>query len=361
MFYGFFRVVYYDIKCCLCQDNFIFFHFSSQVFDICRVCMSDKENRLATRSKISQKFPSVHILLLRTSANKEKQETKMPTFTNQAQLTYNGTTIHSNIAVGTILNVLSITKNAVSNVYGSDSEITYVINLNNAGTTPITDITLTDNLGAYTSGAMTLYPLTFLENALLMFVNGVEVPPPTVSLTTTSLVLEDISVPAGGNTTIVYTVRTNSFTPLGEGASVTNTAVATAPGLANSVSAEETVIFSDEALLDITKTIAPVPVAENGIVTYTLTVQNFGSVPVTEDANAVISDTFDPILSDLSVTFNSEEWTEGEEYTYNEQSGLFQSVEGEVTVPAATYTQDPATGEWNVTPGVSVLTIQGRI
>ena len=32
-----------------------------------------------------------------------------------------------------------------------------------------------------------------------------------------------------------------------------------------------------------------------------------------------------------------------------------------VTVPAATYTQDAATGLWTVTPGVAVLTVTGNI
>ena len=31
------------------------------------------------------------------------------------------------------------------------------------------------------------------------------------------------------------------------------------------------------------------------------------------------------------------------------------------TVPAATYVQDPVTGQWNITPGATVLTVTGTV
>ena len=46
---------------------------------------------------------------------------------------------------------------------------------------------------------------------------------------------------------------------------------------------------------------------------------------------------------------------------YNQTTGVFTTLGGTITVPAATYTQDPVTGEVTVTPGVSVLTITGTV
>mgnify|MGYP003313190796 CR=1 FL=1 len=34
---------------------------------------------------------------------------------------------------------------------------------------------------------------------------------------------------------------------------------------------------------------------------------------------------------------------------------------GQITVPAAEYTQDPVTGEWIIEPGVSVITVTGTV
>ena len=77
--------------------------------------------------------------------------------------------------------------------------------------------------------------------------------------------------------------------------------------------------------------------------------------------NAAITDDFDPILTNLVVTFNGITWTEGVQYNYNEATGLFTTVPGQITVPAATYTQDPVTGAYALTPGIATLVVTGTI
>ena len=73
----------------------------------------------------------------------------MPTFSNQAQLSYNGITANSNIAYGQILEVLAASKTALSDTYASGDRITYIFSIVNSGTTAFSDLTVTDNLGAY--------------------------------------------------------------------------------------------------------------------------------------------------------------------------------------------------------------------
>ena len=85
-----------------------------------------------------------------------------------------------------------------------------------------------------------------------------------------------------------------------------------------------------------------------------------GNTSAAATDNAVVTDIFDPVLSDISVTFNNEAWTEPVNYTYNEATGSFATVAGQITVPAATYSQDE-TGAWVVNPGVSVLRVTGTI
>ena len=76
---------------------------------------------------------------------------------------------------------------------------------------------------------------------------------------------------------------------------------------------------------------------------------------------ATVTDLFDPILTDLVVTFNGTALAAGTGYTYDETTGAFSTVPGVITVPAATYTQDPATGIYTGTPGLATLTVTGTI
>ena len=67
------------------------------------------------------------------------------------------------------------------------------------------------------------------------------------------------------------------------------------------------------------------------------------------------------MLSALAVTFEGVSWTQGIQYNYNEATGLFATVPGQILVPAATYSRDPVTGAYTVIPGVVTLTVTGTI
>ena len=95
--------------------------------------------------------------------------------------------------------------------------------------------------------------------------------------------------------------------------------------------------------------------------TYTFLIQNEGNVPANETTAVIVTDTFNPILSNLTVTFNGSTWTEGEDYTYDKTTGTFATGAGKVTVPAATFTVNETTGEWSSNPGFSTLTITGTV
>lgn len=283
----------------------------------------------------------------------------MASFTNQAQLTYRDTVTNSNIAVGEVLEVLSVSKTAVSNIYGSNDTVTYIVSIVNTGATAITGLTLNDNLGAYSSTVGTLVPLTYTDGTIRYYVNGVLQPAPTVSAVG-DLTINGISVPANGNATLVYEVSTNEFAPLSLDSTITNTATVSGNGF-TPVTDDETITVASAPSLTITKSISPVPVNDNGVVTYTFVIQNTGNTPVVATDNSFITDLFDPTLSNVSATFNGTLWTEGTDYNYTEATGLFESVAGSITVPAATFTQDPITGAWNVTPGTSTVVVTGTI
>ena len=114
-------------------------------------------------------------------------------------------------------------------------------------------------------------------------------------------------------------------------------------------------------MLSISKSITPAQVVDNDRVTYTFVIQNSGNQAVVATDDAAITDTFDPILTALSVTFNGVTWTQGVQYNYDETTGVFTTVPGQILVPAATYTQDPVTGAYTATPGIATLIVTGTI
>lgn len=282
----------------------------------------------------------------------------MATFFNQATLSYNGNVVNSNITTGELLEVLSATKTAVVDTYSRNSEVTYIINIVNSGSIAYNNLTVTDDLGAYTFGAAELVPLDYVDGSVRYFVNGVLQPAPTVTAGA-PLVITGINVPAGGVATVVYAAETNSFAPLGDTASIVNTAVVSGTGISD-ITVTETITAENTADLTISKSLNPTTVTENGQLTYTFVIQNTGNEAVVATDNAIVTDTFNPALNITSVTFNGTAWTSPANYTYTEATGAFATNPGQITVPAATYTQNPD-GTWTIQPGVSVLTVTGTI
>ena len=278
----------------------------------------------------------------------------MAIFTNQATLVYNGGSANSNIAVGEILEVLSADKTAVEGSYAPGELVTYVITIRNTGTAAFTGLTVTDDLGGGANA-----PLTYEAGTVLYFVNGVLQAAPTVTAGP-PLVFTGITVPGNGDAVLVYQARANSFAAPGVDGTITNTVTITGGGLTAPVTATETVIAAVGPDLTITKTITPAQVADNGRVTYTFLIQNSGNEAIVATDNASVSDTFDPILTDLVVTFNGTVLAEGTGYTYNAATGQFDTVPGVITVPAATYTQTPDS-QYATTPGIATLTVTGTI
>ena len=284
----------------------------------------------------------------------------MATITNQAALSYNGITTLSNIAVGELVEVLTAAKTAVDDTYTAGGYTTYVISMLNSGGSALTGLTLSDTLGSYLFNGNPLYPMTYRAGSLLYYVNGVLQPTPTVAATA-PLTVTGISVPAGGNAILVYSAAINEYAPLGVEDSIVNTVSITGGGLVNPVTATETINAGTVPRLTIGKGISPATVTENGTLTYTLTLQNRGNTAATAADELVITDTFDPILKDLTVRFNGALWTEGVHYTYDAATGVFATVVGALTVPAAAIAQDATTGVYTVDPGISTLVITGTV
>ena len=282
----------------------------------------------------------------------------MPTFTNQATLSYNNTVTNSNVVTGNIVEALTASKNAVVATYSRGETVTYVITVVNSSAVPFSGLTLTDNLGAYQFGTETLYPLSFVEGSMNYYLNGVLQPAPTVTAED-GITVTDITVPAGGTAMFIYEAEANGFAPLNVGDSITNTAAISGGNLIETITVSETVTPETTPNLSITKSLSPTTVSENGQITYTFVIQNTGNTATVATDDLVVTDIFDPVLQNITVTYNDAPLTLGTDYTY--QNGVFQTSSGVIEVPAATYTRDPETGNLIINPGVSIILVTGTI
>ena len=292
----------------------------------------------------------------------------MAVFYNQATISYNGNITGSNIITGEIVEVLSLSKSAVTDTYTDGSSIVYTISIVNTGSEDISELAVTDDLGSYsftpggeTPGTpVTLTPLTYDAGSAVLYVNGVQKPVQAGAAGGT-LTISGITVPAEGSAVIIYTAKANSFAPLGENAVITNTASLTGARIPETVSDSAQVTHDSTPDLAISKSLTPSTVSGNGEVTYTFLIQNYGSSPVTASDPTEFRDVFDPVLSISEVTFNDTPLAQGTGYTYSIADGVFTSTPGTITVPAAEYSQDPDSGAWSVRPGTSTLIITGTL
>ena len=283
----------------------------------------------------------------------------MAIFTNYATLSYSGGTTNSNTVTGELMEAISATKTAVVDNYSAGDNVTYVISLLNSAASPLTGLTLTDDLGGYTVGTETVYPLSYTADSVLYYVNGILQAAPAVTAGP-PMTISGISIPAGGNATIIYQADVTEFAPPSAGSTIENTVTVTGGGLSTAVTATEIITADERASLTISKAVSPNVVTENGQLTYTFVIQNNGNTPALASDNIIVTDTFDPILEPISVVYNGASWVQEVNYTYNDATGEFATIAGQITVPAASYTQN-TDGSWTVTPGIAVLVVSGTV
>ena len=283
----------------------------------------------------------------------------MATFYNTATLSYGSNIMNSNTTEAELLSGLVLTKNAISSTYEQGSKVVYAITLSNMGSTAYSALTITDNLGAYTipGGTENVVPLTYVDDSILYYLNGVLQTAPTVT-SIGELEISGINLPAGSTATFIYETEANEYAPIAAGSTITNTVSVNGGAGIGVLTASATVSVNEEPELTIAKAVCPAVLIDNAEVTYTIIVQNLGNTPINATDGVIVSDVFNPILTDISVTIDGVETTG---YTYDETTGNFSTTDGTITVPGATYTQDPTTGIVTTTPGVTTITITGTV
>jgi len=281
------------------------------------------------------------------------------TITNQARLSFfvndQPGSVLSNIATATLNDPLSVEKNSVESVYRQGDELTFVVSFVNSGQTTISNVTVSDDLGSYALGGVEVTPLTYVAPALI-YVNGNYGGTITPTVSADSVEFTVPSVAPGAGVVIVYKAQVNGGAPLAPDSQITNTVTVTADGLTASVTASNTVTVDEYADVRVTKAMSPANVTDGAPITYEFDIFNYGN---TEATSIVLTDQFDPAPSGITVQLNGDV-IDPANYTYT--GGLLTLPSGtgfELSLPAATTTQDPVTGAVSVTPSSLSITVTG--
>ena len=287
----------------------------------------------------------------------------MATIENFATVRYtsNGTALTrvSNVAEIGLASSVTFSKVSLGDEYTADGTVTYILTVSNTSSTPLTTLTVTDDLGTFTEGTLTLTPLTYVGPALLL-VDGQDVTA-QLSVDSTSPASVVFSIPAlaaGATANIIYEVAVNGFAPLDGEAAITNTATLVTDADCADGTASATVTAASAADISVLKQMSPNPVVCGDTVTYTIRIYNYGNAPA-EDVQLV--DAFDPAPTNITVSRNGV-LLPATGYTYEGGVLTVPPTGGTLdTVPAATFGRDATTGEVIVTPGVIEYVITGVI
>ena len=277
--------------------------------------------------------------------------------TNQASIRYRygetDATALSNIATASLAQPLRVDKSSLESVYRAGDELTYILTVTNGGTTALTNVTLQDTLGTFTAGTEQITPLAFVPDALL-FIDGANNGVITPAITDNSITFTIPSLPGQSSALIVYKVTPTGFAPLAEDAQITNTVTASADGIAESVTDSLTVTADSYADVNIFKSMT----TDGDTITYTFDITNSGNAPA-EDI--VLTDAFDPAPASITVSVNGTVFP-ATDYTYTGGVLTLPNTTGDaLTLPPATITTDPVTGEVTLTPSSLTITVVGTL
>jgi len=285
----------------------------------------------------------------------------MPIIQNQASLSYSfgdtSATVLSNIATATLEQAITAAKTSLETTYRAGDTLTFILSVTNSSASTLTNVTLTDNLGAYTVGSTSVTPYTFTPDALL-FIGGVDSGVITPAVGPDSITFTIPSLPGNTGALIVYQVTVNDLAPLSPTSTITNTAVIRADGLTDSVTASRTVTAGEYADVAIVKNMSPSTIVDGGQITYSFEITNSGNAAA---ENVVLRDAFDPAPTAITVRVNGQ-ILDPSAYSYAGGVLTIPNATGDaLRLPAAEITQDPLTGVVTVTPSSLLITVTGTL
>lgn len=264
--------------------------------------------------------------------------------------------VSSNIATTNLITEYAIsgTKNSLNTAFRAGENITYYITISNDGTSPLYNVTVTDNLG----GAPT--PLTFVDSSAVLNINGANSQIIPTSVNPLTFVLP-IPLNAGDLATITYIARvgsaisetlteiTNIATIQANEGSVTGNLITVSP------SPTLTLPLEDYADVSMSKAVSTNEISVGEIFSYTITLTNSGNLDAT---GVIITD----VLPENFVISSITSLTNGVLTTFSSSDYVVDSATNTLTLPDTSSSLSiivPAST--TAGDGTTVITITGSI
>lgn len=283
---------------------------------------------------------------------------------NQATLNYRYGTLNatavSNIVTAPIGTQLTVEKTSLTETYRIGQDITYVISISNNGSSESGDLTVFDDLGGFTFNGNEVTPLTYLGPAQL-FINGVFSRDIEPTFNENGIIFELDGLGTNANLQIIYRARANEFASGEEDSVITNTVTVENNCFCpcdEPASDSNAIVSEDFADVRIVKSVCPNPIICGEELTFTFEISNYGNVEARE---ITLTDTFVPLLNDITVSINGVIIPESD-YDYENGVLTLPNENGdEITIPPAEFLRNPTTGVVSIIPSKITITVSGTL
>jgi uncharacterized repeat protein (TIGR01451 family) len=296
----------------------------------------------------------------------------MATINNQATLSYvsGGSTLEvsSNTASITLQGPLTIAKRSLESSYQLNNTVVYTVEFKNTSSAALNNVTVKDDLGTYEvtnqSTTIKVTPLTYVGPAQ-RFENGTFVGNVTATVDASKQFVTFTigTIAAGASEILQYKVETNDYAKGAVGSTIKNTASVTATGVNSPVTDDYILTVGNYADVTIEKSMSPDPIMDGSTISYTFVLKNYGN---TEATDVTLKDTFAPAPTiDPTKDHTYVDGVQKDEQDYNPATGKYEfpgvASTYQLTVPAATISQDLTTGFVSVVPGVRTVRVDATI
>lgn len=266
----------------------------------------------------------------------------------------NSETVISNVTDLIVSDSIVLTKESLETNYFLDSNITYIISIENNSELPLFNVRLKEDLGTYPTDDSPIYvtPLKYMDT-FKCYLNGKIKNIENPKSYSDKIVFEIDCIPKASTLIIVYLCKANAKAPLSKNDSITNTSYLLIPSMQKSVVASSAITPLEKADIKIIKQIKKI--SESGV-DFNLSIYNYGNTPAT---NVIIKDTFEQSFSKLKIFVNSQS-VKNSDYSYLSNKLTFPTASSDysISVPAATFSRDKTSGKFSINPGVMNILIK---
>ncbi len=265
----------------------------------------------------------------------------------------------SNTATANLLENLSISAKTLGSNYFLKSTVTYIISVKNNSNAETKNIKISDNLASYFSDKNKFFTPLSYNCPSYLYINGTFISEPETEITDHDIMFKISSIPANSNLTLIYSSVVNQYAPLSQSSTLTNVISLTSDSSETPLTCQTILKPSEKADVRIIKNMYPNNIALGEEITYDFFLYNYGNA---DASNITLTDTFSPAPTINSITVNSQE-INFSDYSYS--NGILTIPAYNPTlnlkIPAAKFIQNSETGIITADPGITKVTVKGRI